>query len=1382
MLKVKVKQNNASNKPPAQKIVLNANHQQSHTVNVGNKPPAQKIIVSANKPQPNNINRGTRTADHFNRQNLRTQIRNRPDTYIRTKEKVPRTVRILNITDPKNPYMHNVNTDLPLGVESCYDEVLANAADAIEFLREDGGDPEGCKITMDTKRITIWNSGHLPVEIKTVKIDDEVYQEYVPQMVFGTLLTSGNYDDSKRRTLRGRNGYGAKLTNIFSTRFEIDIGDGLNGKRYQQLWENEMLIRHEPVITPYTGDNYVQVSYDLDFNYFGYEEYPEVAFHLFARMALEASFTSKEKVVFNGINLHYPLIENYAKLFQYVNRNNEQYEQGKLPKHIVSYKWGPNVQTVDKKGTKYPTNHKAMPTAEVIVLDTPHNGKIISFVNGAECVNGGAHVNDALNSVCSGVIKEINDIINHNKDKDKDKSAYVGNLNVSHVKEHLTIIIAYRVDKPIFEDQTKTKFVKPVQKFEIDPKLVKNTRNWELADVLYEDVQRRQHDKMSRGKSGKRRRRHGGAKATRANLAGGPQSLKCTAFIVEGDSASSFPEKFIEYMGPTARDYYGTFLLGGKPLNTRNASIFKIAGNKIIQDLLDFLGIQDGVDYSNPANRTKLNYGKVIILADSDADGSHIAGLVTGDLDDRARSLLQAYGVGQAVNGQPLQGTYLYTMFTRYIVLNNGMSFRTEEDYELWKKQDPRHSTIKGRYLKGLASNEDDDILFEAKNPCIVGLQYDEHAFQSLELAFNSKYTNQRKQWILNHQLQPGLSNQPFLPISTFVQTQVVKHPKDNVARMIPKMMDMFKESQRKLFQAALDKFNYGNKNAAIKVSQLANYTSENMGYHHGEDGLSKTLIWMAQDIIGRNNLPLFIRKGQFGTRTKLGKKNNAGSPRYIRTALDPLATLIFRKEDAPLLKMRESEGDTVEPMNFMPVIKMLCNGAEGVATGWSTYIPNYDPLCEALWLMCRLSGNVVCEMIPWYYGFKGMIIVKPRNAEKKNKKLEENDESDKEKEKDEDAEDEDDEDEHEDIDKDVCINKNTKLTMVTKGNFTPNMDGSVHVTELPIGVGTKVYEEKLDHMEEEGIITGWKSYSGSDINIHIYGMKNPNHKNLHLTKSFGMSNFILLDNQGIPRKYENVHDIMEEFFHIRLAGYVARKEWMLNDMGEKIKNLNYKIQFLELIIKKEISPVGMDKTTLKDMLSNKYQIPWEPVKETKFTQATKQGIEKLKKQVQDILLKIQQLQATTAENMWMSDLKEFIEAYCKQYNRSMPMYQPRNDKAIGKMCREGDGPIMVLQGNVKINPGKSPILNNSNNSSPKTKIKVNTTAPPVNLNTNTTAPPVKVNTNTTAPPVNLNTNTTAPPVKVNTNTTAPSVKVNTGKVNIKVNKTNPPLPTVNIN
>merc|ERR1712216_508221 len=143
--------------------------------------------------------------------------------------------------------------------------------------------------------------------------------------------------------------------------------------------------------------------------------------------------------------------------------------------------------------------------------------------------------------------------------------------------------------------------------------------------------------------------------------------------------------------------------------------------------------------------------------------------------------------------------------------------------------------------------------------------------------------------------------------------------------------------------------------------------------YHHGEASLMSTIVGLAQDFVGSNNVNLLFPSGQFGTRLQGGK--DSASPRYIYTRLGPLARSLFREEDDRLLKYLDDDGQTIEPEWYLPVLPLiLLNGADGIGTGWSTSIPNYSPKDVAENVKRYISGMPMEAMVPWYKGFEGEI------------------------------------------------------------------------------------------------------------------------------------------------------------------------------------------------------------------------------------------------------------------------------------------------------------------------------------------------------------------------------------------------------------------------
>jgi len=152
--------------------------------------------------------------------------------------------------------------------------------------------------------------------------------------------------------------------------------------------------------------------------------------------------------------------------------------------------------------------------------------------------------------------------------------------------------------------------------------------------------------------------------------------------------------------------------------------------------------------------------------------------------------------------------------------------------------------------------------------------------------------------------------------------------------------MDGLKPGQRKILFSCLKR----NLKNEIKVAQLAGYISEHAAYHHGETSLIGTIINMAQNFVGSNNINLLHPVGQFGTRNQGGK--DAASARYIFTKLSNITRTIFHPDDDLVLNWLNDDGTWIEPETYYPIIPLtLINGAEGIGTGWSTSIPNYNPL-----------------------------------------------------------------------------------------------------------------------------------------------------------------------------------------------------------------------------------------------------------------------------------------------------------------------------------------------------------------------------------------------------------------------------------------------------
>ena len=195
--------------------------------------------------------------------------------------------------------------------------------------------------------------------------------------------------------------------------------------------------------------------------------------------------------------------------------------------------------------------------------------------------------------------------------------------------------------------------------------------------------------------------------------------------------------------------------------------------------------------------------------------------------------------------------------------------------------------------------------------------------------------------------------------------------------RSIPSIVDGLKPGQRKILYSCFKRLPSGAKKLSqdIKVAQLSGYVAEHSAYHHGEVSLSMTIVGMAQDFVGSNNINILMPVGQFGTRAVGGK--DFASPRYIFTNVNEQTRALFPEDDGAVLNYLHEEGMSIEPEFYAPIIPMvLVNGAEGIGTGWSTMIPQFSPLDLIENIRARLNGSrqEFRRLTPWYRGFKGQV------------------------------------------------------------------------------------------------------------------------------------------------------------------------------------------------------------------------------------------------------------------------------------------------------------------------------------------------------------------------------------------------------------------------
>lgn len=1178
------------------------------------------------------------------------------DTYIGSDEPVSREEWIYDSQDRK---MVDTVISFPPGCERLYLEVLTNASDNVGRSRRAGVDPGKIEILMDNQTISVTNYGlGIPVEFHP---EEGVY---VPHMIFGFLLTSSNYVEDRHEA--GTNGIGAKAANIFSKEFMVIIHDHIRHLKYTQVWYENMTIAGEPIIEKYTEKiSSTQVVYKMDFARFKYPVpvetkggYPPEAFALFARHAIDISFTAKTNVIFNSVEFNFTDIREYGRL----------YFGDTVDNAIVHYQWPPGTEVVNrKKGLQVSKNPAITPEVEMIAVDTPDSGYHVSFVNCMMTKDGGVHVNAAVKAVSDNVMEMINDNIlkklsKQNKGKELDmKEKRAHTISINDVKSHISILLSVKIKNPKFTSQTKTVLASPTPKIVIEEKELKPIETWSLVDRLYAALEAKQFASIVKT-DGKLKRNIKLRNGVDANNAGKANRHNCILYVAEGNSGDTYSNKISTYI-PNGGDNIGRLPMRGKLFNVMGKDIFQIERNAEIAELKKMLGLREGLDYLDPTNFNSLRYGSVMIMADSDVDGKHITGLILNFFYCRFPSLLSRGFV-----------MYYRTPIIRTTQGKIEMKFYTDSEYEQWKDRTPNYKNWKHKYYKGLGSSKDSEIKDDLKVPRIVHCLYDDKAPAAIELAFSKKYADKRKEWIGSWKPVLGVEDIEMQPISSFINHEMILFSIADNDRSLPKLTDGIKESHRKILFGAHKKWKISTKKSEsdyeeIKVGQFDAFVALISNYHHGDKILGDVIVGMAQDFTGSNNIPWFCKEGQFGTRFKGGK--DAAQTRYSHTKPQTIMSYILREEDDPILVDVEDEGKTSEPVTYHPVIPMsLVNGCQGIGTGYSTFIPNHNPLDIIKWLRNRLSGIPDSDLpivIPWYHGFQGIAKVIDRSQRKKRggkiimtvvdcekseppKVIEVDD-------IDEDATQEvldtktciinDDGEEVQEEEDEEDENKRPLLSFVTQGKFHQALDGTIIITELPIGRWPYSYLQWLKSLQEEGKVSEVRNLSGDNrVYFEIHGFKGQaTVKGLKLQRTMGMSNMVLLDESGRPIRYDTTFDILEAFYVRRLAVYQQRKNYLLKSFPEEIEALDNKIKFITAVINGNLQIIKTKVEVIKQTMMQ-LNIPFEVYKASKTSNFNVEEIEALKKKIEDKMFEFKTVQETSIEQMWINELNELEEKY----------------------------------------------------------------------------------------------------------------------------------------
>lgn len=590
------------------------------------------------------------------------------------------------------------------------------------------------------------------------------------------------------------------------------------------------------------------------------------------------------------------------------------------------------------------------------------------------------------------------------------------------------------------------------------------------------------------------------------------------------------------------------------------------------------------------------------------------------------------------------------TPIVRVFEKSGDILFYDERKFKEFEKNSTK--SFKSKYYKGLGTTKIEDVPDTFGEKMIEYNNDEEKTNKTINLVFNKKEADSRKNWLEN--FNPDVSSFSLdecdklckMDMSLFLNEEMIKFSLNDCRRSIPSLFDGLKESQRKVLYAIKKRKLTYNKQS-LKVAQLAGYVAEHTNYHHGEQNLYDTIVKMAQEFQGSNNIPLLYRDGQFGSLLELGA--DAANARYIFTKMEKLTPLLFREEDDVLLDYLIDDGDKVEPAFYIPILPMiLINGCRGIGTGWSSNVPCFNPLdvveCVKTWIENdgiissttsndeegggQVTLSLLPDLIPYFRGFNGTI-------EK------------------------------------VQDNKFISYGIVEKEK------NKAIVSEIPINMSINSFKEMCeDWLCEKKIKNFHNNSTPYKPNFTLTESDDGftcNVKNLKLSSFLFTSNMVLFNEKNQIKKY-SIEDIISSFCEIRFFFYKKRKAFALDNLKKYLRVLENKARFVKEVIENTLNIMNVKEEIIIDTLrsrgydrnnlnedqdnnnndeqqENNNNNGYEYLLRLQVRTFTENKVKQLNDEILSKKNEISILEKTKEKDLWLKDINEFVIEYNKWLN-----------------------------------------------------------------------------------------------------------------------------------
>lgn len=1123
-------------------------------------------------------------AAQYQKKTDKEHVLDNPDTYIGSVEKVDATMFVFD--DTTNSIVLKDIEYVP-GLYKLFDEGIVNARDhVVRMIQSSAADKKVVSyidtVISEDGTITITNDGN---GIDVAKHPDNGL--WIPEMIFGHLRTSTNYNKDEKRTVGGKNGFGFKLVLIWSTYGYIETVDHTRGLKYTQEFKSNLDELCTPKITKCSGKPYTKVVFKPDYARLQLSGLNADMLSLLKKRVYDIGAVTdhsakKIKVGYNGETVPVKNFQQYIDL--YIGAKDAEKSETKRVYESTSERW------------EY-----------AVALSSTHEFVQVSFVNGICCHKGGKHVDYILGQIC----RKLCDYI------EKKKKVKV---NASAIKEQLILFLRCDIENPAFDSQTKDFMNTPSNKFgsscTVSDAFIEKVAKMGVMDLACSLTEAKESKQAKKADGAKVKTVRGIANFIDANLSGGPKSNECILILCEGLSAMS---GIVSGLSSEDRNTIGIYPLKGKVLNVRGEAVKKISDNKEITDIKKILGLEMGRKYESIEDvHTSLRYGRVLVMTDQDLDGSHIKGLCINLFHSEWESLTRISGFMSFMN----------TPILRAKKGSQTLLFYNEGEYEAWKAANTAATGWTIKYFKGLGTSTASEFKEYFANKKIVGFEHTGTASDDcIDKVFNKKRPDDRKTWLSLYDktayLDTGRANVSY---EEFIDKEMIHFSKYDCDRSIPNMVDGLKISQRKILYCAFKR----RLTSEIKVAQFSGYVSEHSAYHHGEASLNGAIVKMAQNFVGSNNINVLEPNGQFGTRLAGGE--DSASERYIFTQLNTLTRALFPEADDVVLDYKDDDGTPVEPEYYVPILPFcLVNGISGIGTGFSCDVPSYDPKAIIVYLKAKMMLQSLPEnsFAPYYEGFKGSVsristerwLIKGVYERIGDDKIH------------------------------ITELPIGTWTMPYLTMLEGLLDGGVDKTDKKIAPVLKDMVNMSTEVIVDITVTFPKGAlveliaAPSDAN-GINGIE----KLLKLTTTVSESNMHLFDSDCRLHKYHSVEEIINGFYDVRMRTYQKRKDALVAAMRALLIKLSNRARYIQATLSGEIDLRRKTNQQVLELLEgyayDKIDGDYKYLVKMPMDSVTEEHVAKIMKEHTDTEQELALLLATPLRDIWMKELDAFDREY----------------------------------------------------------------------------------------------------------------------------------------